>query len=53
MACQLTGHRESERFALPKRTWRQQLQHYAPIFRWLPHYDVARDLSSTSSPASL
>ncbi|KAE8877554.1 hypothetical protein PF003_g38350 [Phytophthora fragariae] len=44
MACQLTGHRESERFALPKRTWRQQLQHYAPIFRWLPHYDVARDL---------
>ncbi|KAG7392347.1 hypothetical protein PHYPSEUDO_000755 [Phytophthora pseudosyringae] len=36
--------RESERFALPKRTWTQQLQHYAPIFRWLPHYDVAKDL---------
>ncbi|EEY55881.1 Sulfate Permease (SulP) Family [Phytophthora infestans T30-4] len=41
---QLTGHRESERFALPKRTWMQQLQHYAPIFRWLPQYNVAKDL---------
>ncbi|KAG3103479.1 hypothetical protein PI124_g13618 [Phytophthora idaei] len=41
---QLTGHRESERFALPKRTWMQQVQHYAPIFRWLPHYNVAKDL---------
>ncbi|KAG6617528.1 Sulfate transporter 4.1 [Phytophthora cinnamomi] len=41
---QLTGHRESERFALPKKTWTQQLQHYAPIFRWLPHYNMAKDL---------
>eukprot|EP00644_Phytophthora_capsici_P009132 jgi/Phyca11/504222/fgenesh2_kg.PHYCAscaffold_6_\ len=40
----LMGHHESERFALPKRTWVQQLQHYAPIFRWLPHYNVAKDL---------
>ncbi|KAK1942904.1 Sulfate transporter 4.1 [Phytophthora citrophthora] len=40
----LMGHHESERFALPKKTWMQQLQHYAPIFRWLPHYNVAKDL---------
>ncbi|KAL3667714.1 hypothetical protein V7S43_007267 [Phytophthora oleae] len=38
------GHHESERFALPKRTWVQQVEHYAPIFRWLPHYNVAKDL---------
>ncbi|ETM01872.1 hypothetical protein L917_01583 [Phytophthora nicotianae] len=41
---QVTGHHESERFAMPKRTWMQQLQHYAPIFRWLPQYNLAKDL---------
>ncbi|GMF30208.1 unnamed protein product [Phytophthora lilii] len=40
----LTGQQQSERFALPKKTWTQRVQHYAPIFRWLPHYNVAKDL---------
>ncbi|KAG7398091.1 hypothetical protein PHYBOEH_011725 [Phytophthora boehmeriae] len=40
----LTNHHHSERFALPKKTWTQQVQHYAPIFRWLPHYNIAKDL---------
>ncbi|RLN67529.1 hypothetical protein BBP00_00001559 [Phytophthora kernoviae] len=46
MSClsSLTGHHHSERFALPKMTWVQQVQHYAPIFRWLPHYNIAKDL---------
>ncbi|GMF39723.1 unnamed protein product [Phytophthora fragariaefolia] len=44
MASCVHRRHESERFALPQRTWAQQLQHYAPIFRWLPHYDVAKDL---------
>ncbi|KAH7485027.1 Sulfate transporter 4.1, chloroplastic [Phytophthora ramorum] len=42
--CSLAGRRESERFALPKKTWTQHVQHYAPIFRWLPNYNVAKDL---------
>ncbi|KAG6594357.1 Sulfate Permease (SulP) Family [Phytophthora cinnamomi] len=43
----LTGmqpRRVSDRYALPKPTWRQKVQHYAPIFRWLPNYSVQRDL---------
>ncbi|GMF51944.1 unnamed protein product [Phytophthora fragariaefolia] len=36
--------RVSDRYALPKPTWRQKVQHYAPIFRWLPNYSVQRDL---------
>lgn len=40
----MQSHQPSERYALPKRTWNQQLQHYAPIFRWLPHYNIQRDL---------
>ncbi|KAF4319416.1 hypothetical protein BBO99_00006346 [Phytophthora kernoviae] len=46
MSClsSLTGRQVSDRFALPKPTWRQKVQHYAPIFRWLPHYSVQRDL---------
>ncbi|KAL3657136.1 hypothetical protein V7S43_017930 [Phytophthora oleae] len=34
----------SDRFALPKKSWLQQVQDIAPIFRWLPHYNVRRDL---------
>ncbi|GMF13628.1 unnamed protein product [Phytophthora lilii] len=43
----LTGlhpRRVSDRYALPKPTWQQRVQHYAPIFRWLPNYSVQRDL---------
>ncbi|CAI5713901.1 unnamed protein product [Peronospora farinosa] len=36
--------RVSDRFALPKPTWKQRVQHYAPIFRWLPNYSIKRDL---------
>jgi SulP family sulfate permease len=36
--------RVSDRYALPKPTWQQRVQHYAPIFRWLPNYSVQRDL---------
>ncbi|POM76146.1 Sulfate Permease (SulP) Family, partial [Phytophthora palmivora] len=40
-----TGQRRvSDRYALPKPTWQQKVQHYAPIFRWLPNYSVQRDL---------
>ncbi|GMF47330.1 unnamed protein product [Phytophthora fragariaefolia] len=34
----------SDRFALPRKSWQQQVQDIAPIFRWLPLYDVRRDL---------
>jgi SulP family sulfate permease len=34
----------SDRFALPNKSWLQQAQDVAPIFRWLPHYNVAKDL---------
>ncbi|KAE8970149.1 hypothetical protein PR003_g28948 [Phytophthora rubi] len=34
----------SARFALPQKSWLQQVQDIAPIFRWLPRYDVRRDL---------
>ncbi|EGZ18788.1 hypothetical protein PHYSODRAFT_255459 [Phytophthora sojae] len=34
----------SDSFALPKKSWLQQAQDVAPIFSWLPHYDVRRDL---------
>ncbi|KAL4117685.1 hypothetical protein KRP22_013936 [Phytophthora ramorum] len=34
----------SDRFAPPKRTWLQRAQDVAPIFRWLPRYDVQKDL---------
>ncbi|KAG6612349.1 Sulfate Permease (SulP) Family [Phytophthora cinnamomi] len=34
----------SARFALPKKSYLQQAQDVAPILRWLPHYDVRRDL---------
>ncbi|KAL7691863.1 putative SLC26A/SulP transporter, STAS domain superfamily [Plasmopara halstedii] len=27
-----------------ERTWQQRMQHYAPIFRWLPQYSIQRDL---------
>ncbi|KAK1944456.1 Sulfate transporter 4.1 [Phytophthora citrophthora] len=43
----LTGlqpRRVSDRYAMPKPTWQQKVQHYAPIFRWLPNYSVQRDL---------
>ncbi|KAG6969034.1 hypothetical protein JG687_00003456 [Phytophthora cactorum] len=43
----LTGmqpRRVSDRYALPKPTWQQKVQHYAPIFRWLPNYSIQRDL---------
>ncbi|OWZ00004.1 Sulfate Permease, partial [Phytophthora megakarya] len=41
----LTGQRRvSDRYAMPKPTWQQKVQHYAPIFRWLPNYSVQRDL---------
>ncbi|KAG6975847.1 hypothetical protein JG688_00001977 [Phytophthora aleatoria] len=36
--------RVSDRYALPKPTWQQKVQHYAPIFRWLPNYSIQRDL---------
>ncbi|KAG3177056.1 hypothetical protein PC128_g17018 [Phytophthora cactorum] len=34
----------SDRFSLPKKPWLQQAQDIVPILRWLPHYDVQRDL---------
>ncbi|KAG3249419.1 hypothetical protein PI124_g5920 [Phytophthora idaei] len=34
----------SDRFSLPKKPWLQEAQDIAPILRWLPHYDVQRDL---------
>ncbi|GMF12997.1 unnamed protein product [Phytophthora lilii] len=34
----------SDRFALPRKSWLQRAQDVAPIVRWLPHYDVRRDL---------
>uniref|UniRef100_A0AAV1TVY6 STAS domain-containing protein n=1 Tax=Peronospora matthiolae TaxID=2874970 RepID=A0AAV1TVY6_9STRA len=33
----------NDRFALPEPTWQQRLEHYAPIFRWLPEYSLERD----------
>ncbi|KAI9906667.1 hypothetical protein PsorP6_002764 [Peronosclerospora sorghi] len=38
------SRREIGRFALPTPTWQQRVQHYAPIFRWLPNYSLKRDL---------
>ncbi|KAG2508740.1 hypothetical protein JM16_008686 [Phytophthora kernoviae] len=32
------------RFKLPKKTWLQTTQGFAPILRWLPQYQVHRDL---------